>query len=95
VANNYVLITTTGQRHAAALLALVNNLANQRDILAQVKADMDQMTDGVSYATIESAFGLPAGKGQTVYNLVAGALAEVNAATTFNNLLTYLGAIRA
>lgn len=55
---------------------------------------MDNMTDGVTFSTLEQAYGIPSGKGQTVYNLLAGAVADLNASTSLSNLQAWLAAIR-
>lgn len=93
MANNYILINPTGLRHAQNLLGLINELAAIRDKLLLLKADADQMTDGATFGTVETAFGLPAGKGQQVYNLMAGAAAEMSQ-SNLNQLITWLGATR-
>jgi hypothetical protein len=93
MANNYILINPTGLKHASSLLSVINELAAARDKLALLKADADQMTDGATFTTVETAFGLPAGKGQQVYNLMAGAVAEMGQ-SNLTQLITWLGATR-
>jgi hypothetical protein len=41
---------------------------------------MDKMIDGTDYTAIETYYKLPAGTGQTVYNLVAGAVTDIASA---------------
>lgn len=90
--DNYIGINQSS-RLGGTLQSSLNGLALHIGTLKQLKLDMDNMTDGVTYATLESAFGIPAGKGQSVYNLVAGSVTELGA-TNLNNLLNWLGATR-
>lgn len=91
--DNYIGVNQQS-RLGGTLQSSLNGLALHTGTLKQLKLDMDNMTDGVSFATVESSFGIPAGKGQTVYNLIAGAVSEINAATNLNNLLNWLAATR-
>lgn len=91
--DNYVGVNL-GSRLGGTLLSSLNGLVLHSGSLKQLKLDMDNMTDGVSFVTLESSFGIPAGKGTTIYNLVAGAVSELNAATNLNNLLNWLAATR-
>lgn len=59
---------------AALLLSYVNTLRSAYDTGVRVKAIMDHNTDAVVWTDIETLFGIPTGKGQTVYNLVSGSL---------------------
>jgi len=81
MADNFITIDTT-KRLASRLRACVDNTQNMLNLMADLKAIMDQQTDGVLYTTIEAQFGLPAGKGITTYNLLAGALAACNVSAT-------------
>jgi hypothetical protein len=93
--NNYIAVSLSGSSTlGGTLYSCVNRYCSAHGTLAQLKADMDNMTDGVTFATLEAAFGIPTGKGQTVYNLVAGALADLNASSNFTNLQAWLGATR-
>lgn len=91
--NNYIAIGQSGQL-GASLQQTVNVTSQLMARLQQLKLDMDNMTDGVAFATLETAFGIPTGKGQTVYNLMAGTIADLNASSNFANLQAWLGAIR-
>lgn len=91
--DNYIGVNL-GSRLGGTLQSSLNGFVLHSGTLKQLKLDMDNMTDGVSFATLESAFGIATGKGQTVYNLVAGAVSEFNAATNLNNLLNWLAATR-
>lgn len=94
MANNYIAIGSGNNRHAATLLGSVNNLAAVKDVLEMLKHDMDNMVDGTDYSVLEAAFGVPGGKGQTVYNLVAGTVAALQGSSDLTNLLGYLAATR-
>lgn len=62
------------QPHAGMLVSFVTVLRHALDQGTKLKSIMDHMTDGVSYAKIEELFGLQAGEGEVVYNLVAGSV---------------------
>lgn len=91
--NNITIDLTTGKRLAFKLRETVDQLQKYEEMLAALKAAMDQMTDGVSYATIETEFALPTGKGVTVYNLVTGASAELAADSNLEQLKSWLSAV--
>jgi hypothetical protein len=57
--------------------------------LAQALAYMQQQTDGTTYTAIETQFGLPTGKGQTVNNLVAN-LVGTGGSLTVTNVTQFL-----
>lgn len=72
------------------LQSTLNTLASQYYRLVKIKANMDNLTDGVSFTALESTYGIPTGKGQTVYNLVAGSVAELAADVNTMNLLSWI-----
>lgn len=59
-------------------------------ILSETKAIMEAQIDGTDYSQVELQYGLPAGKGQTAYNLVAGARSAINVSAV-NQMLDWLG----
>ena len=59
------------------LLTALQNLRNARDRLDHAKAVMEACIDGTNYAELEALFGVPAGKGETVYNLIAGVVSDL------------------
>lgn len=91
--NNYIIISQAAQL-GISLQQTINVTSQMFARLQQLKLDMDNMTDGVTFTTLEAAFGLPAGKGTLVYNLMAGTIADLNASSNFMNLQAWLGAIR-
>lgn len=74
------LQVNTSTRLGADLRRAVDQLRDVRDRLERLKNVLDTQVDGVNYSLVESQFGLQAGEGQTVYNLVAGAFTAVDAA---------------
>lgn len=84
--NNYIQLVLTSQRGASLFNAAANYYAAKAS-LALILADFQSMTDGVDFTTIEAAFGVPTGKGQTVNALVTNALAELNAASNCNAMV--------
>ena len=78
------------QRHGAQLLQAVQLGRQYQNALEAIKSVMDAMADDPDYGVIEAHFGLPAGTGQTTYNLVVGAYSQVNEPNT-HALLARLG----
>ena len=64
----------TTQKFAGDFINAIASLRSTIDQLEKMKGLMDHMTNGVLFTDIEVQFGLPTGQGQTVYNLVSGAL---------------------
>jgi hypothetical protein len=58
--------------------------------LHRLKDVMDTMIDGTDYSRLETEFGVATGKGETVYNLVAGAATDT-AGANITQLLNRLG----
>lgn len=91
--NIYIPINLTSQRGASLFNAAAQYYAAKAS-LALILADFQSMTDGTDFTTIESAFGIPAGKGQTINALVTNSLSEMNAATNSNALVNQLAVTR-
>ena len=89
MATTYIPVNT-GQRLGADLRRVVDLLRDVRDRLERLKNIMDTQVDGVDYTLIASQFGLPAGDGQLVYNLLAGSFAAVDVAAV-NLLINRVG----
>lgn len=68
---------TTTATHAADLKAFVSVLRDAYQRGKKIIAVMGHNNDGSNFADIEALFGLPAGKGQTVFNLVNGAVGSM------------------
>ena len=80
MAIDYIPITTTGNPRAQRLLRAVKLCREAIDKLEEVKDTMEHHINAPSYASIEGStgYGIPAGEGETLYNLVAGAYARIN-----------------
>jgi hypothetical protein len=86
---NYITVDRSKQQ-GADLLRVVETLRDNQARLAAIKDLMDNMTDGVTYTNIETQFGVMAGKGDELYNLVAGAVSELAADTNFGSLMDWI-----
>jgi hypothetical protein len=91
MAINYITVDRARQQ-GGELLSVIENLRYYQDKLRQEKEKMENMTDGVTYTAIETQYGIQTGsnKGELVYNLVAGATAELASDTNLNQLLDWL-----
>lgn len=69
---NYISIDTgiTTARRAQELKTFSQRLREAYELAVRISNVMDQMNDGTNFSDIEAHFGLPAGTGQTVYNMV-------------------------
>lgn len=85
---NHVTVDHSRQQ-GSELPQVVESLRLQQDKLRQIKEIMDNMTDGITYVNIETQFGLPVGKGVTMYNLIAGAVSEIAADVNLTNLIDW------
>jgi hypothetical protein len=78
------------KRLGADLRQTVVHGAQLDERLHRLKEVMETMIDGTDYSRLETEFGLAAGKGETVYNLVSGAATDVSG-TNITQLLIRLG----
>lgn len=85
-----IITVDQSRRMGGELLNIIAALRENQDRLRQHKELMDNMTDGVTYSAIETQYGVPAGKGDELYNLVAGASAELAADSNLTNLLDWI-----
>lgn len=69
--------TTTTATQAQELKAFVAVLRDAYQRGKKIIAVMGHLNDGSVFTDIETKFGLPAGKGQTVFNLVNGAVGSM------------------
>jgi len=77
---DYIKIDTSSPATASQAVLLksyVQQLRGAYNTGKQLIALMGHMNDGVSFTSIETFFGLPAGKGQTVFNLVNGSVGSM------------------
>lgn len=68
----------TSTTSANNLRSAIASLRAARDRIEYCKEIMDECIDGVDYSDLETEFGLSAGDGEAVYNLTAGAKANVD-----------------
>jgi len=68
----------TTATHAGMLLAYVDQLRTAQDTGRRILGIMNQNNDGSVWTDIEALFGLPAGKGQTVYDLMNGSIGAMD-----------------
>lgn len=65
-------INVARTEHGQNVLSAVGSLRDARDRIEHAKAVMETTIDGTNYAALEELFGVPAGQGETLYNLLAG-----------------------
>lgn len=69
--------TQTAATQAQSLLNYASALRAAYDQGVKILAVMGHNNDGTIFTDIETLFGLPAGKGQTVFNLVNGSVGSM------------------
>lgn len=85
---------TTQTRLAGQLTAMVADANRLSGELILLKYLMDNMAAGSDYTQLEARFGLTAGQGVTVYNLVVGAWSQLGLndnSGSFNQMRERLG----
>lgn len=90
MATTFIAINA-GQRLGASARQAVDQLRQAKEALAKLKTIMDTQVDVADYSLVESQFGLQAGKGQTFYNLIAGANTDIGASSNVTQLLNWCG----
>lgn len=93
MAANFITVDTT-KRLGNQLRRLIDHQREALELMGKIKAVMEAALDTTpnpdDWSLVESQFGLPAGKGETAYNLVTGARTAVNVANV-NQMLDWLG----
>lgn len=87
MAVDFIPITLTapqGSQLKTAILSLIQAQAQLNSVLGL----MTHMEDGVTFTKLETQFGLPAGTGQTVFNLINGTVGVMNGTFQNNNAVT-------
>lgn len=77
---DYIKIDTSSPNtatQAALLRSYVVQLRNAYNTGKQILAIMGHQNDGTTFTQIETFFGLPVGKGQTVFNLMNGSIGSM------------------
>lgn len=69
--------TTTTATQASLLKNYVATLRQAYELGTRVKAIMQHNNDGSVFTDIETLFGVPTGKGQTVFDLVNGSIGSM------------------
>lgn len=79
MARDFIKINTndTAATQAANLKRYITTLRDAYEQGKAVKSIMDHMQDGSVFTDIEAFYGLPAGKGQTVYNFMNGSIGSM------------------
>jgi hypothetical protein len=93
VANNFIAVDQR-TRLGGNAMAGAQNLRWAQDVLQALKIAMDNMIAASDYTVVETQFGLPAGKGQTFYNLIAGTITDLTVSTNVPQLLAWLATCR-
>lgn len=70
--------TQTAATQATLLLSYVSTLRSAFDLGTRILAIMGHNNDGTVFTDLETLFGLPTGKGQTVFNLVNGSIGSMS-----------------
>lgn len=81
---------------ATQAIALKNAISIGAQFYQQMSAIRNQMThmeDGTTFTAIETYFGLPAGQGQTVFNLINGAVGVIEGSFQNNNIQTLIQSV--
>jgi hypothetical protein len=76
MAKDYINVNRSNPQ-AQLLLQYVQQLRAAYDTGKRVKAVMDHNFENNDFADLEALFGLPAGKGQAVYDLMNGSIGSM------------------
>lgn len=90
MAGDFILVDNTKAGAAQAIL-LKNAISIGRQFYQQmtsIRQIMTHMNDGTDFTAIETFFGLPAGDGQLVFNLVNGSVGVIEGTFQNNNIKT-------
>lgn len=85
MARTFIKIDTSnaGATHAGLLRAFVQQQRAAYELGSRIRAIMSNNNDGSVWTDVEALFGLPAGKGDDVYDLVNGTVGAMEG--TFQN----------
>jgi hypothetical protein len=86
MANDFIQINTSNPAAASQAMMLksyVSSLRSAYETGQRVRSMMLHMHDGVDFSELEKQFGLPAGEGQIVFDLVNGSIGAMDG--TFQN----------
>jgi hypothetical protein len=84
MARDYINISrgVLSATQSSKLLDLRNVMREAYNKAKEILAIMTHNNDGVNWTDIETLFGLPAGKGQTVFNMVNGSVGAMEGTMT-------------
>ena len=92
--NDFIQINrSTGDIYASDLYSLTSLVRQTIDIAEKVKDYCDHTVEGADYTALETLFGLPAGSGDEVYNLVAGTLGALKGQVQSADALTLIARV--
>ena len=91
-ANDYIKIdtTTTTATEAQILKSAIKQLQAASEQLTAVLNKMNHTSNGTVWTSMEGLYGLPAGQGQAVYDLVNGSIGAFNGTMQNNNAKTLI-----
>ena len=73
MANTHINVGREANGHEQTLRREVDRLWSCVEGVAQIKLIMEEAADAPTWTGVETLFGLEAGQGETVYNLIVGA----------------------
>lgn len=76
MARDYIKIDTSALQ-SRLLLNYIGSIRQAYDVGVRVKDIMTHNNDGSNFGDIETLFGVPAGKGQVIFDLVNGSLGSM------------------
>jgi hypothetical protein len=94
-ANDYIKIdvTNTAATEAQTLKSAIRQLQIANEQLVAVLNKMSHNSNGTVWTSLEALYGLPAGKGQTTYDLVNGTVGAMNGQFQNNNAITLIAGV--
>lgn len=71
---------------ASTLKNAINTGQNFYALLLNIRQKMTHANNGVSFVEIETLYGLPSGKGQTMFDFVNGSIGAIEGTMQNNNI---------
>jgi len=80
MADDFILVVVTPQNQAQAqqLKSLAMSAAQVHSLAISLRDKMTHMFEGSDFTRLETEFGLPAGQGQPVFDMVNGAIGAMD-----------------
>ena len=82
MAQDYIRVnvdTATSRTNASELLTFIQHIRRAKELGNKLQDVFNHNVEDPDYADLEPHLGIPAAEGQVVYNLLVGALAEIEA----------------